>query len=78
MDYVTDFNYCFLDLVPGNGAYVVKSMDSWADSDKRYTSSGALPYDSDSNLAGQVYGNYGQFIKLRKAGHKFNFGIALL
>jgi GH18 family chitinase len=63
---------------PTTGYYLPESNDPWADFQKRYTTAaeGVLPLDPSSGGTGP-FGNFGQFIKLKNAGKKFNFGISI-
>ncbi|KAJ3098590.1 hypothetical protein HDU96_011010 [Phlyctochytrium bullatum] len=77
--FITDVNYCFFDLKPnGSGFLVPQSTDPWADVDKRYVTKeeSVDPPDSWDQNDG-VYGNIGQFIKLKKQGAQFKLGMSI-
>lgn len=78
---MSDVNYAFFDLVqdPVSKLYLPDSSDPWADFQKRFTTPdiGVLPLDPAYGDDTAVYGNFGQFIKLREAGKKFNFGVSV-
>jgi chitinase len=78
MEYISDVNYSFFDLRQKNGMYVPQSGDSWATTDKRYTSAeeGVPPLDS-WNTDSSFFGNFGQFKKLKDQGKQFNLGLSL-
>lgn len=79
IDYISDINYAFFNLIQdANGFYVPDSADTWADFQKRFSTAdiGVTPLDN-WNTNNFVYGNFGQFIKLRSNGKKFNFGISV-
>jgi chitinase len=72
-DTVTDIYYSFFDVeATGN----IVSRDTYADTEKRFTDSGLLPYDSWNDDNKGIYGNFGQFIKLQK-NRNVNIGLAL-
>jgi chitinase len=70
---VMDIYYCFGD-VEANGNVI--SRDAYSDTDKRYTDSGIQPFDSWNDDNKGVYGNLGQFKKL-KATRNFNLHYAI-
>lgn len=78
---MSDVNYAFFDLIkdPISGLYVPDSADPWADFQKRFTTAdiGVQPLDKVDGDNSLTYGNFGQFIKLRNAGKKFNFGVSV-
>lgn len=72
---VPDIMYSFFDIdQKGN----VKSMDAFADFDKRFTTinESVDPPDTWANNDG-YYGCFGQFLKLKKQGKKFNLILAI-
>ena len=80
IDHVTDINYAFYDLRPNQkGNFIPTTGDAWADTDQRYTTAekGTEPLDTwnDDNMG--IYGNFGQFKKLKDAGKKFNLGLSV-
>lgn len=75
IDYIPELSYAFFDVKP-NGD--IASVDTWADFEKRFVSSpeGVEPLDNwNTNEA--VYGCFGQFLKLKKQGKKFNLTLSL-
>lgn len=75
IDYIPEIAYAFFD-VKQNGDIV--SGDAWADFDKRFTTApeGVLPLDNwNTNQA--FYGCFGQFLKLKQQGKKFNLTLSL-
>ncbi|KAJ3042036.1 hypothetical protein HDV00_008329 [Rhizophlyctis rosea] len=84
IQYISDINYAFFDLKPDpqTGFYVPTTGDAWADTDKRFTDSneGIPPPDTwndDPTQPIQLYGNLGQFLKLKKLGLQFNLGLSI-
>lgn len=66
---ITDVNYAFLDLKPNSdGLFVPVLSDPWADTDK--------PFDNTIGKV-NVNGNFGEFLKLRQSGAKFEFGLSI-
>jgi chitinase len=73
IDNIDEIAYAFFDLRQNpQGFYVPTTGDSWADTDQRFTGTkkSVQPLDNwnDNN---SVYGNFGQFLKLKKQGKKF-------
>ncbi|KAJ3105924.1 hypothetical protein HDU97_007270 [Phlyctochytrium planicorne] len=82
INFISDINYCFLDLRPNPEGHLIPTLtDPWADIDKRYTQpgEGIDPPDSwnDDPNCPSYYGNFGQFMKLKKKGAKFNLGLSV-
>lgn len=82
VDYITDINYSEFKLVKNSsGYYIPASCDDWVDFNKRFTSSkdGVIPVDthSDNPANAIVYGNIGQFKKLKFNGKKYNLGLTI-
>ncbi|KAJ3276654.1 hypothetical protein HDV01_004187 [Terramyces sp. JEL0728] len=81
VNFISDINYSFLDLKKNaQGYYVPAFSDPWSDTDKRYTNEAesVLPLDHQQPASqGEYFGNLGQFMKLKKAGWKFNFGLSI-
>lgn len=75
VDYIPEIAYAFFD-VKANGD--VNSLDSYADYDKRFTNKeeGVEPLDN-WNKEEEFYGCFGQFLKLKKQGKKFNLLLSL-
>jgi chitinase len=79
-EYISDINYAFYDLRQNtNGNYIPTTGDAWADTDQRFTdaSKGLRPLDNWNTPEGAMYGNFGQFQKLRDSGAKFNLGLSI-
>ncbi|KAJ3254555.1 hypothetical protein HK103_007109 [Boothiomyces macroporosus] len=81
VNYISDINYSFLDLKPNaQGFYVPAFSDPWSDVDKRYgdpkESVQPLDHQQPAN-PGEYFGNLGQFMKLKRAGYKFNLGLSI-
>ncbi|KAJ3391261.1 hypothetical protein HDU92_009121 [Lobulomyces angularis] len=81
IDKITDINYAFLDLKQSDAYenfFVPTLSDPWSDVDKRYTDDTSVPppdtWNDDNSFP---FGNFGQFVKLKKLGKKFNFGISI-
>ncbi|ORY40253.1 glycoside hydrolase [Rhizoclosmatium globosum] len=75
IDYITDINYSFFDLREKGGFLVPTSSDPWADTDKRYgPGEGVAPADSDAD---GYFGQFGQFMKLKRQGKRFRFGLSI-
>jgi chitinase len=73
-DGVMDIAYAFWNVNP-DGSIV--TGDAWADTDKRYTASdGVSPADSWNDTSG-LFGNFGQFKKLRDSGKQMNIVLSL-
>jgi chitinase len=70
-DSVENIYYSFFD-VEANGN--ILSRDTWSDTDKRFTDSGVLPYDTWANDNQGFYGNFGQLMKLKQ---KRNINVSL-
>jgi chitinase len=80
IEYISDINYAFYDLRQNtNGNYIPTTGDAWADTDQRFTdaSKGLRPLDNWNTPEGAMYGNFGQFQKLRDSGAKFNLGLSI-
>lgn len=75
IDYIPEIAYAFFNVGEKGNIF---SGDTWADFDKRYVdpATGIEPLDDWSNT-GLVYGNLGQFLKLKMAGKKFNLTLSL-
>ena len=74
-DYVTDVAYAFFNLDASGRVY---SGDSWATTDKRYTSDGVPPQDSWNDTdPNAYYGNFGQFRKLLASGRQLNLQLSI-
>lgn len=71
---VTDLVYAFWNVdASGN----VTTTDSWSDTDKRFTSGRFVtPADSWNDASG-LFGNFGQFQKLRNSGRQINISLAI-
>ncbi len=76
IDQMRTIAYAFMNL-DAQGNLVVG--DSYADTEKRFTQNGVLPLDNwnDPTKPNQVYGNLGQFQKLKAQGKFFNLNAAL-
>jgi chitinase len=73
IDYVPTLAYCFYDVdSQGN----VKTLDTYADTDKVYTTNSVSPPDTWSDGL-PYHGNLGQLLKLKQAGKKFNLILAV-
>lgn len=73
-DCVTDIAYAFWNV---NADGSISTLDAWADTDKRYTGTdGVQPPDNWNDNSG-LYGNFGQFKKLRDSGRKINITLSL-
>jgi chitinase len=71
---VTDIAYAFWNVNPDGS---IMSGDPWADTDKRYTGTdGVAPPDTWNDASG-LFGNFGQFKKLRDNGRKINVTLSL-
>ncbi|KAJ3009276.1 hypothetical protein HKX48_008069 [Thoreauomyces humboldtii] len=92
IQYISDINYGFFDLRPSQQPphhLVPTSTDPWADHDKRFTgpTEGVSPPDSwnddpPSSAGGggasrPFFGNFGQFLKLKQMGMRFNVGLSI-
>ena len=71
---VMDISYAFWD-VKSDGSIV--TLDSWADTDKRYISSGVEPLDNWNDTKSTFFGNFGQFKKLLESGRRLNITLSL-
>ena len=71
---VMDISYAFWD-VKSDGSIV--TLDSWADTDKRYVASGVEPLDNWNDTKSIFFGNFGQFKKLLDSGKKLNITLSL-
>ncbi|KAI9334300.1 glycoside hydrolase [Obelidium mucronatum] len=75
IDCISDINYSFFDLREKNGFLVPTSSDPWADTDKRYgPGEGVSPSDSDADA---YFGQFGQFLKLKRQGKQFRLGLSI-
>jgi len=70
---VTDIAYAFWNVNPDG---TIVTGDSWADTDKRFTSGGVEPQDTWNDTTG-MFGNFGQFKKLLDSGRKMNITLSL-
>ncbi|KAI8589442.1 glycoside hydrolase [Geranomyces variabilis] len=82
IQYVSDINYAFFDLKPSSQPphHLVPTItDPWADHDKRFTgpNEGVSPPDSWAEDAKGPWGNFGQIVKLKQLGMKFNVGMSI-
>ncbi|KAI8921823.1 glycoside hydrolase [Powellomyces hirtus] len=82
IQYISDINYAFFDLKPSAVPphHLVPTItDPWADHDKRFTgpSEGVSPPDSWDEHADGPWGNFGQLLKLKKLGMRFNVGLSI-
>ncbi|KAI9099370.1 glycoside hydrolase [Phlyctochytrium arcticum] len=90
IQFITDINYAFLDLQPcpcprhqNRPDWLVPTLtDKWADTDKRFTQpgEGVPPPDAWTDGTGPedtFYGNFGQLMKLKGMGIKFNVGMSI-
>ncbi|TPX68940.1 hypothetical protein SpCBS45565_g02771 [Spizellomyces sp. 'palustris'] len=84
IQYISDINYAFFDLRPSPNPphhLIPTSTDPWADTDKRYTNpdEGVPPPDSWNETPENKgpWGNFGQLLKLKKLGLKFNVGLSV-
>lgn len=78
IDYIPQVSYAFFDIKLGNdGGYQLVSTDTYADTDKKFTSNGVPPNDSWSDPPSIVAGCIGQFIKLKASGKKFTLRAAI-
>ncbi|KAJ3130248.1 hypothetical protein HK098_004295 [Nowakowskiella sp. JEL0407] len=80
--FISDVNYAFLDLKTNNSGFFIPTLtDAWADTDKRFTGpdEGVPPPDTwnEGPDTPKVFGNFGQFLKLKKLGCKFNLGVSV-
>lgn len=69
IDDITDIAYAFYN-VDSDGT--VRTGDPWSDHQNPLVGKGVEPQNVSQDL-----GNFGQFMKLRKAGKRFNFSLAL-
>ena len=77
IDKTPSIAYAFYDVKKNSsGFWVPASTDSWADTDKRYTTDGVAPLDNWNENDG-FYGSFGQFKKLKDAGKKFNLQLSI-
>ncbi|KAH6598616.1 hypothetical protein BASA50_003652 [Batrachochytrium salamandrivorans] len=82
INYISDINYAFIDLVKGpSGFYVPTLSDDWADKDKRFQvpEESVPPLDpSDNGVPSQQYfGNFGQFRNLKQLQPNFSLGMSI-
>ncbi len=78
IDKVPSIAYAFYDVKQNAaGFWVPATIDSWADTDKRYTTEGVAPLDTWNDPPGGLYGNFGQFKKLKDAGKNFNLQLSI-
>lgn len=71
---VVDISYAFWD-VKADGSIV--TLDSWADTDKRYISNGVEPLDSWNDTKSSFFGNFGQLKKLLDSNRQLNITLSL-
>ncbi|KAJ3053699.1 hypothetical protein HDU99_007930, partial [Rhizoclosmatium hyalinum] len=82
---LTDVNYAFYTIANKTAdtmSEVPASNDNFSDFEQQFNSKNSdnpsIHSVSPPDAPGQAYyGNFGQFMKLRKAGNKFNFGLAI-
>lgn len=78
IDYIPDIAYAFFNLKNGPNGWEIVTGDSWADFDKRYTGDQSVaPPDSWNDSDSSFFGLFGQFMKLKKAGKKFNLQLSV-
>ncbi|KAI9205685.1 glycoside hydrolase [Polychytrium aggregatum] len=81
INYISDINYGFWNLVrdPKSGYYGIATGDAWADYEKRFTGpdEGVTPPDTWNDDNKGLYGNFGQFKKLKDLGIRYNLGISI-
>ena len=59
---------------PSTGYYDPVTLDPWADFERPFNEQdGVLPMTAE-DAAGAYLGNFGQFLKLKRFGKRFNFG----
>ncbi|KAJ3001481.1 UNVERIFIED_CONTAM: hypothetical protein HDU68_006834, partial [Siphonaria sp. JEL0065] len=76
IDYISDINYSFFDLRENEQGFLVPtSSDPWADTDKRY-GPGESVSPPDSSID-PYFGQFGQFLKLKRQGKQFRFGLSI-
>ena len=83
IDYISDINYAFMDIQPLNGVYRIVHIDLWADLQRRFTtkSVSVQPLDNpfgDNYDGSNLFGNFAQFLRYKRQGKKFNFGMVFV